>query len=200
MTLRARQFSSAKSVCQWVSRYIATMCQLGETAVVFDIDDTLIHTGDDDQSHRIEHVFRVLQLCLKKGVKVHLVTARPSCFQRETVNELKRHSIVRRRGSRPGYESINFVRDGADVNEIPAYKLLCRRQAAGENDTTLVTIGDQWWDIIGSNRQIDHTVADIYRSLESTKRPPETANTGAFVLTGYSSSEPASIGVKLPEL
>lgn len=200
MGLRARQFRSAKSVCQWVSRYIATMCQLGSVVVVFDIDDTLIHTDKDNRSRRIEHVFRVLQLCLDKGAKVHLVTARPSCFQRETISELKRHGIVRRRGSRAGYESVDFVRDGADVDEIPAYKLLCRRQAASADDSILVTIGDQWWDIIGNDRQIDRTLADIYQSLESTNQSAETASTGSFVLTGYSSAEPASIGVKLPEL
>lgn len=200
MKIRAQQFRSAKSVCQWVSRYIVTMCQLGSVVVVFDIDDTLLHTDPQNRTTRIAHVFRVMQLCLDKGAKVHLVTARPSCSRRETVAELKHHGIVRRRGSRPGYESINFVRDGADVDEIPAYKLLCRRKAAGPEESILVTIGDQWWDVIGSDRQIEHTLADIYESLERANQSPDAATTGSFVITGYSSTEPASVGVKLPEL
>ena len=200
MAIRVQQFRSGKSVCRWVSRYVATMCQLGNVVVVFDIDDTLLYTDKDDKTQRIEHVFRLLQMCIQKEAKVHLVTARPSCSQRETVNELKRHGIVRRCGSRRGYESINFVRDGAGVDEIPEYKQLCRRKAAGPDEATLVTIGDQWWDVIGSDRQIDHTLANVFKSLERTDQPPDVASTGSFVLTRYSATEPASVGVKLPEL
>lgn len=107
-------------------------------AVVFDIDDTLIHSGTHEI---ITDVFNIYQYCLDKGYHIHIITARPANKMniRLTLQQLQYLNIK-------NYETISF-RPIFDLN-VYKFKLNARKKIKDIfNQNVVMSIGDMWWDI-----------------------------------------------------
>ena len=103
-------------------------------AVVFDIDDTLIHS----RTHRrIPNIYRLYNYCRNKGYKIYIITARAGTPQnmRFTQQQLQSLNIK-------GYRKI-FFRHPME-RRIAEYKKNCRKSIP---EQVVMSIGDQMGDI-----------------------------------------------------
>ena len=107
-------------------------------AVVFDIHDTLIHSG----THKIiTDVFNIYQYCVNKGYHIHIITARAANKKtiQLTLQQLNFLNIKK-------YETISF-RPIFDLN-VYKFKLDARKKIKDKyNQNVVMSIGDMWWDI-----------------------------------------------------
>ena len=65
--------------------YLDNMLHRDNHAVMFDIDDTLIFS---ETNKPIKPIIKLLKECNKKGIKVLIITARPSTYKNETILDL----------------------------------------------------------------------------------------------------------------
>lgn len=103
--------------------------------VMFDIDDTLINVNTEKT---ILHVKKLLDLCISKGYKIAIITARPALSDnmKWTEQQLKEHSIR--------YDFLGFC--------APQDKTLCKQhltQTRGWN--FVLSVGDQPTDLTDSD-------------------------------------------------
>ena len=92
---------------------------------------------------------------------------------------------VRPAGRAPGYRALHMRPHSFGDDRVHEYKLL-RRHKLGRG-AALLSVGDQWWDFLGS----DASIARYDRAM-----PKASA---AYVVTELPDGEPAAVGVKLPE-
>lgn len=121
-------------------------------SVVFDIDDTVMDVDGDPIKHSIE----LYRFCLSLGITIFFITARvyngedidgsprgenSNIFNNislYTMEQLKRIGIVK-------YKAIVFRQKCDD--DIFKYKLKARKTVYNQGYTTILSIGDSYWDI-----------------------------------------------------
>lgn len=103
-------------------------------AVVFDIDDTLIHSKNGQP---ITNICNLYHQCRQKGYNMYIITARAGTPYgiRYTMQQLQQHGIV-------GYKKL-FFRPPLNMN-VPLYKKNARKSIP---ETVVMSVGDQPWDI-----------------------------------------------------
>jgi predicted secreted acid phosphatase len=102
-------------------------------AVVFDIDGTLLN-----DMRTIEPVVEFYNICKRLGYHVFIITARDSHGVSETINQLKTLGIT-------GYESIYFRLP--TYWDMAAYKESSRKSIRDKGYDTVLSIGDNQWDV-----------------------------------------------------
>lgn len=106
------------------------------SAVIFDIDDTLI----DSQGRRIEPVCNFYNSVLQRGIKTVLITARPA-YDRTiqwTKSQLQQAGIV-------NYDCI-YYREASE-EDVPMFKKNARKNVWDRGISVVMSIGDMWWDV-----------------------------------------------------
>lgn len=122
--------------------------------VVFDLDDTLVQ-GDPENIIGIQEmllgkwqgqtifllppqdqIVKIAEVAKKHGFTVVVLTARPPESKMASVVNLKRFSIVH------DHLIMN------DKETDPWFKIKTRRQMTNENQHIVLTIGDQWTDVV----------------------------------------------------
>ena len=72
-----------------ISKMIELLCKAPRSAaVIFDIDNTIIH--GNGKGRVVEDLITFVVHCVLRGHPVHFVTARPEKYRRETVRDLRR--------------------------------------------------------------------------------------------------------------
>lgn len=151
---------------------------------VFDIDDTLL-VDQNGNLGRNQPVCDLLHRCLRVGVRVHIVTARPESARAATRRDLDLDVT-------PGYTSLQMLPPAVPRESIGMWKFIARWHCtmndagAGAPTRMIFAIGDQWWDLLRDDEQIEHAV----KIFPSPDIP--------YIITACPPMEPASILVKLP--
>lgn len=104
-------------------------------AVVFDIDDTLI---DGITARPIKPVISLYNLVKRLGFATFIVTNRVAGHESYTDNQLESVGVS-------GYVSIYFRHP--DVYDFWGAKLSARKHIAKRGYVTVMSIGDQLWDV-----------------------------------------------------
>ena len=152
------QMAKVDVICQWAMQMVSTYrgaVSPERLGVVFDIDDTLLSSKDGSPRERVTALYRH---CVHNGIRVFIVTARPESARAATVTELEQAGIVSSAGGSQGYEWLAMMPDEYDVQNVPFYKLAERRAVAAELGALgilIMSVGDQWWDIVGSDLRIE---------------------------------------------
>ena len=176
------------AVCDWARTLVTTYRNAvspNRLGVVFDIDDTLLLSSDGAANKKVLNLYKH---CIACGIRVFIVTARPESSRATTVVELSRAGIVasNEHGDR-GYEWLAMMPDEYDAQNVPFYKLAERRAVAAELGPLgilIMSVGDQWWDIVGSDLRIEEMerIYSIHEPRVVAALPPqEPAVTGVMV-------------------
>jgi len=144
-------------VCVLLSQHIGTT-NSKDLQCVFDIDDTLIF--DDDRATPNIQVKHLLEVARAYGCKIRLVTAREKSPEvlRWTRQELKRHGIT--------YDSLALApkRSRNSMADVSRWKASERQKYA----PILLTVGDQWSDIIVLQNDDDIDALDkVLKTVDS---------------------------------
>uniref|UniRef100_A0A6C0I812 Acid phosphatase n=1 Tax=viral metagenome TaxID=1070528 RepID=A0A6C0I812_9ZZZZ len=108
---------------------------LSKPAVMFDIDDTLIHYSGKP----IKPIIALLKKCKKEKMIILIITARDSVYKEQTIDQLKQLKIP--------YDFL-YLRNPDD--QIETFKSKIKQNLAEtEGITTVMSIGDNYMDIIG---------------------------------------------------
>lgn len=116
-------------------------------SAVFDIDDTVIQ---DDGSTGLPNVQAIafLKWCKSQNIKVHLVTARLSTpeIAAETRDDLQRQNIVIGRD----YDTLELCPNAwrASLARVSQWKHKQRLRHCSSMSTLVLTVGDQWGDLV----------------------------------------------------
>jgi hypothetical protein len=187
--------ATTEDVCKWgvsfVATYLAAVCpeRLG---VVFDIDDTLLSAGT---GRARESVIELYQFCVDRDVRVYIVTARPESSRETTLVELAQLGIVAVSKTRRGFQWMAMMPDDYTLEQVPFYKLTERRAVASELGPLgilMLSVGDQWWDIVGSDYRIEEMERLYPRRGPRvvTALPPQEPATAALMVTDSLSYTP----------
>ena len=103
-------------------------------ALIFDIDDTLV----DHRERPIREVYDTYQK-FRHRFPTYIVTARPSCYRKETEDMLRRNQIT--------YDKL-FLLPPREEHDPGLYKWRLRRQIAKKHGRVLAACGDQSWDAL----------------------------------------------------
>jgi predicted secreted acid phosphatase len=108
---------------------------LKHPAVMFDIDDTLIHyTGKP-----IKPIIKLLNECIKLNLTVIIITARDSQYTDETIKELKKHGIKC---------DLLYLRKPTD--DLRKFKSKIKEHLKENEDITIIlSVGDNIIDVDG---------------------------------------------------
>jgi len=108
---------------------------LKHPAVMFDIDDTLIHyTGKP-----IKPIIKLLNECIKLNLTVIIITARDSQYTDETIKELKKHGIKC---------DLLYLRKPTD--DLRKFKSKIKEYLKENEDITIIlSVGDNIIDVDG---------------------------------------------------
>ena len=122
-------------------KYIDSVKLIGNQAVMFDIDDTLLKVCKNGTLKKIQPVIDLLKYCGDSGFLVYKITARPNLpgVLESTIKELKYHGIP--------YSGL-FLRDPRD--ESIYYKSNIKGLLKKENINFIMSVGDNDMDIIGN--------------------------------------------------
>lgn len=181
--------ATIEKVCEWGTNFAATYLDAvrpERLGVVFDIDDTLL---DARTGKKREPVHALYKFCVDKGVRVYIITARPESSRETTLIELARLGIVANSKTRGGFQWLAMIPDDYTLEQVPFYKLTERRAVSSELGPLgilLMSVGDQWWDIVGSD----------YRIEEMERLYPRA---GPRVVTALPPQEPATIALMVTE-
>lgn len=108
---------------------------LKHPAVMFDIDDTLIHYSGKP----IKPITKLLKECIKLNLIVIIITARDYRFKDETIKELKKHGIK--------YDLL-YLRKPTD--DLRTFKSNIKKQLKETDDITIIlSVGDNIIDVDG---------------------------------------------------
>jgi len=108
---------------------------LKHPAVMFDIDDTLIHYSGKP----IKPIIKLLNECIKLNLIVIIITARDFRFKDETIKELKKHAIK--------YDLL-YLRKQTD--NIRTFKSNIKKHLKETDDITIIlSVGDNIIDVDG---------------------------------------------------
>jgi len=148
------------AACAWAAdlvRLYARATRAANIAVVFDIDDTLL---TPEPLRRRDAVANLYDACVGAGASVFIVTARPETCRAQTMTDLRAIGVHPRSGGAPGFAWLAMMPAGA--SDVPRYKLAERLAIArhlGADGVLLLAVGDQWWDVVGSDRRIEEMEA-----------------------------------------
>lgn len=151
--------------------------------VVFDIDDTLLLHTDTEVGPNTP-VCELLAYCASVGVRIHVITARPESTRGVTQRDLSR--VV------PVYDTLHMLPPSVERCGIGLWKFVTRWHCLMTDAQThgrarmIFSIGDQWWDLLRDEEQIDSAI-EIFPS-----------SSVPYVVTATPPMEPATILVKLP--
>ena len=104
-------------------------------SIVLDIDGTII----DENSVPITPVYAFYKYCMSKGLDLIIITARPGFKENVhgTINMLLNLGLP--------HQNIYFMRNG--YSDQPTFKLHARKDLKNKGYNTLLSIGDNWWDV-----------------------------------------------------
>lgn len=139
---------------------------LQKPVVVFDIDDTLLYSEGDSVFPIRSSVF-LLKSLKRMGCTIYLVTARHPDYEQDTWKELKSIGVTKQDVQSP----ILFcdVRAREKWPSLSASKYQLRQAIAlAEQSPVLLTVGDQWSDLVrmSSNQQFQ-AFDEIYGAAET---------------------------------
>jgi predicted secreted acid phosphatase len=116
-------------------------------AVVFDIDDTILHRSEHqkDLTFRNDHVYTLYETLLEKNMWVFFVTARPYSPKNMSRTVKQLHDF--------GYESYNglFLMPGVAKNtdDISHFKTSIRNNITHNlSFRVILNVGDNWHDLL----------------------------------------------------
>ena len=153
----------------------------------FDIDDTLLLV--DANGYLVPHkpVVRLLKWCFSKGLRVHVITARPNSSRRATMRDLRDIGVM------DYIHTLQMLPPNYGVAEVALWKFVARwhmllidREVKGQSHMVF-TMGDQWWDVVGTDAFIE--AAEHMCPLEDA----------AYVVAQVPRAEAAMTCIKLPE-
>lgn len=150
-----KRFSTDVAALQFVAGFLACVGPLHTHAVVFDIDDTMIHAADGAPNPALTLFWA---LCGTLGLRRYIVTARPNVTlpsgeenQAVTVAELHAHGIR-------GWDAL-FLMPEREFQQCDGdaghYKRRVRKNIVHDLNggvPALLNIGDQWSDMAAARR------------------------------------------------
>ena len=110
------------------------------SAVVFDIDDTLV----DRNERPIPPLMQLYHWCAENQLRCFVVTARPE----STTNRMATSRMLAAHGIVPKH--LYMMPETSSLpssEEVSSYKRRCREEIA-QRYTILANFGDMWWDVI----------------------------------------------------
>jgi hypothetical protein len=139
---------AVQQTCSLLADYIQT--HEGPFHVAFDIDDTLIF--DDNRGSPNIQVKHLLDVAKAYGCKIHLITAREKSVDvsRWTRQELRRQGIP--------YDTLSLAPKEKRKNMATISKWKATERSKWV--PMLLTVGDQWGDIITIQSELDIDILD----------------------------------------
>lgn len=180
-----------QAACEWAADMVRLLARVHDPqsiGVVFDIDDTLLQSGAERRP--IEWPLWLYHECVGLGVRVAVVTARPRESSDVTAAELALLGVTPASGDAAGYSWLATM-NGDRTTDVPRYKLAQRlrlQEDLGTDGILALAVGDQWWDIVGSDNRIDE--------LEGTCSNPDRS----YIVTTLPAKEPARYGLRVAAL
>lgn len=115
-----------------VLKTIQTMKVEPNTALIFDIDNTLI----DELNRLIMPIFNIYKTAINRNIKIIIITSRPGTpiNIRETTKQLKSHGISK-------FEAIYFLKPGK--TDVPLMKFRARKNVFDKDFKVIYSFGDQ---------------------------------------------------------
>jgi hypothetical protein len=129
---------SIEKVCTRAKNVLSKLEVKQNSAIVFDIDDTLIYSKT---GYLIKPVYDLYKYATNLDITPFIVTARISTPQNinYTKKEMANHDVQ--------FKYAFFRCEG--VTDIPSFKLRCRERITSTGYSILMTVGDMNWDISG---------------------------------------------------
>lgn len=155
------EMESVKVALKWVLAYLGAMhCLSPKPAIVLDIDGTVLQ-NQPDGSAKCVLIFRELcKCCEKAGITIFCVTARPDSDQ--GYNRRWTESQLRKCGIEPVHELIMRPPD----SKFGPFKKEARSEIRAKGYDVLVSIGDQWADLLYRPNPPSHLKKDgVYVGL-----------------------------------
>lgn len=146
--------SSTADVCEWAYHHAQAsraFCPK-QAAAVFDVDDTLI----DRHGRPIEDVCRLYRRLHEAKIGRFVVTARPERMIDTTMQQLK--AIDSKMPVRFFHMAETPVKPQSVIPAVSNYKRSWRSfvdSDKGFGCELMLTIGDEWWDLVGSEEMVD---------------------------------------------
>ena len=123
----------------------------GSCCCVFDIDDTLFSTRDDDEFISVHKVGKyIYELCRRLGIDVVLVTARQGSPSSK--------AYVKKQLKQLGFYYSDLYMQSKNDTDTSRYKYNCRAEIAKKRKI-LLNVGDQLSDHFNSLSESDEAVA-----------------------------------------
>ena len=111
-----------------------------KSAVMFDIDDTLLFVNGDKLSP-ITPIIDLLNYCITKDLLIIIITARSSNYRTETIKHLNKYGI--------NYSYLYLRKSPQDDNDMNFKSRVKQKLLNDHNITILMSVGDQMVDIVG---------------------------------------------------
>ena len=157
--LSQRDLGEVRKKCRWLERQARAKGKDDKTrAIVFDLDDTLMHY--EDKVLPIEPTLALLRACRAAGIQVHIVTARHgtranrTCAKQDLVDLGLTPADYKQIWMRPSKYPDTAVAECKQRQRDAIVATGCRIFAA---------VGDQWWDLY----EDDDTLFDRYGDKKS---------------------------------
>jgi hydroxymethylpyrimidine pyrophosphatase-like HAD family hydrolase len=124
-----------------INNIIKSCGNIKDKSIIYDIDDTLI----DKNGNPIEDVIETYNLALSKDFTIILITARSKTKEsiNQTILDLNKCKIF-------NYKAIYFYDETKGFkteDNIKKYKLIARYDVYKRGYSTILSIGDMYWDI-----------------------------------------------------
>jgi hypothetical protein len=181
---------SFDALCEWALHHVLAAVPFRDkkSAIVFDVDDTLV----DENYEEISSVCNLYRSIGKVNVDRFIVTARPNRVNAQTATEIQEidTNLPRRIFHMPGPANMVDV-----TSSVAVYKAEKRRWIEQHyNRHVLMTIGDQWWDLIGSPKMLEC----IDRWTQRKKLSPKHCYVLFPASASARESTVADVAIKLP--
>lgn len=159
-----------------------------QLSCAFDIDDTLLYDDGSGNIATNSPIVNLMKWCHLQGLRVHLITARPSSSRSVALSDL---AAI---GCGTSFDTLQMLPAGLGIDDIALWKFVARwhmllrdRENAAQSHMVF-SAGDQWWDMLGTEELIN-TAEQTYKDSE-----------GCYVITRTPRMEAAMACVKLPSL
>ena len=125
-------------------RFLDNSIYYKNPAVMFDIDDTLLLTGEETKNNQfkpIKPIINLLYECINKNILVLIITARDSRYREHTIKDLAKYKIP--------YSFLYLRQSPNDDHEL--FKSNVKQDLYERYGiTTIMSIGDNIIDIAGN--------------------------------------------------
>lgn len=156
------------AICEWAYNHLqaAAPFRKKKGAVIFDVDDTLV----DSNFEEIAPVCTLYKKIGKTKIQRFVVTARPERAVCDTAKELK--SIDSTLPHRTFHMPLLTSLDNNNVSKkVAKYKKTKRKLIeTTHKHKVLLSIGDQWWDLFGSEEMLLCVDGWIRKGIISNKK------------------------------